>query len=206
MLKFKVLKNEETIDFIYCNTSREAISQLKKIINTVDILEDYKMECDDNYFQAFVLKDKNIFICYTLQAFNGKISIKDPLYYKEQIAFNKYLYNCNRYKYISKSLAYKLNKRKETVYMADTFENIDSIEKAHINLLYCNIQNSLFLLQMKDTFNSKDYALSDRYNTQLREIRQNYIKEYGLLPIYDGLNSFEETQNLRKDLVNIVKA
>ena len=206
MLKFKVLKNEKVIDFIYCDTSRQALAQLRKIINSIDNLDNYRMECDDNYFMGYVLKDENIFMCYTLQAFNGKVSIKDPLHYKEVIAFNRYINICNRYEYISKSLAYKLNQRKAKTYVADTFENIDSIEKAHINLLYCNIQNSLFLLQMKDTFDSEDYALSDKYNAQLREIRQNYIAEYGFLPICDGLNTFEEMQNLRKNLSNIVKA
>jgi hypothetical protein len=79
MLKFKVLKNENVIDFIYCDTSRQAIAQLKNIINKIDNLENYQMECDDNYFMAFVLKDENIFTCYTLQAFDGNVSIYDGL-------------------------------------------------------------------------------------------------------------------------------
>lgn len=200
MLKFKVLNQEgKVVDFIYADSINEVNEQFKKIVHSFELCSKYNEDWYDNKLigiSNIICKEPIEQFWYTLEEVQTLPKITDAYYMLSEIAWDRYnIYGNNCV----------IPCRKKKIYPVDTFANLDKV-KACINLTYCNVQQDLFVLQMKDTWNSEDYALSDKYTAQINDIRKTYLEAYGYLPIYEGLNDSEELQDLIKHLLKMVKA
>lgn len=199
MLKFKVLKNDKVVEFIYADSVNEVNEQFKKIVHSFELCNSYKEDWLDNKLIGIsnIIHTEPIEeFWYTLEELKTLPKITDSDYMLSEIAWDRYnIYGNNC----------AIPCRKKQSFPVDTFANLDKV-KACINLTYCNVQQDLFILQMKDIWNSEDYALSDKYTTQINDIRKSYIEAYGFQPIYEGINNYEQLQDLIKNLINIIKA
>lgn len=201
MLKFKVLKNEnEVVDFIYADSKEEVNELFRKIVHSFELCSEYRESWIGN---ELVEISNQIYIeaieefSYTLEELKTFPKATEPYFVISEIAFDRYRYHYNRCDIPCR--------KKEKPYPVDTFENIDR-EKAQINLMYANLCHSDFILEMKDTWFNEDFKQHGKYQSQMRQIEQEYKAKYNALPIYLGAKNYDEGVEIRKQLSNIVKA